>query len=665
MAAYNYLEESDLADALHDSEEYTSEFYGPIPELQRLTRGKPGKIPKGKPRVTEGTLASIRRQTPKQIIQQLPSGFSSIRNNDELQNQANAVLKDVIIANANSGGTPFAKAKRAIKSTFDVGSAWAWCFYNRTGAILHADYKLKNYADVLFEKGKVSEFDMNYQPMVEWMTESDIKAIMWQESQRKLTKSQYDLKALQRLLDHGPSLKPEAAKTPAERKANSTNGYYKWVYFFQRGVEATWYIYAPSIKETLWTGVTKDPRGIIPIHGLIAEDDDDNPLGEPLAGISAGKQNLLDFDMQMYQYGQAKHYSPTVKKWGDTPKSRIRLLPDEIIEMNGTKASGDDFEAVNMSNDAIANFGNNYGLIKTQIQSEMGNRNDSSVSSESGNPDFSKTSAGVKQGQQVTDNSNNDLRVSYELWQGRIFETLLNIQYAESKGKKDVDFKPDTIKRYKLEDKTQVDYDAKIGPISYHIEASSSQATNTDAETEKLSALMDKKKDMENPDDKDMLMYNQIVRNTGVADPEKLLYTDDEITRATEMRKEQQELAHAALIAQGKQAMAESQAAENPQPAPEAAPPQPKTLGESITWKPGDLSPEERAQALAQVGVKATTDGNDTPNAQAQAIDAATKADKHVHDTAVALSDHVIKHTTPPPLPTATHQPNKEPANVS
>jgi len=659
--AYNYLEESDLADALADSEEYMRQYYEPIPEIQRLTRAKPGKVPKGKPRVTDGTLAGIRREKPKQIIQQLPSGFSTIHGNDDLQNQANGVLKDVIIANANSGGTPYQKAKRAIRSTIDVGSAWAYCFFNRTGTTYHADYKLKHYGDILFEKGKVSEFDSNYMPMVEWLTEGDIKAIIWLEQQREYTTTEYDLKAMQEFLEKGPGEKDEAAKTPEERKANAQNGYFKLVYFLQKGVGATFYVWAPSIKKCVRKFVSKDPRGVIPIHGLVPEDDDDNPLGEPLAAISTGKQNLLDFDMQMYQYGQALQYSPPIKKWGNTPSERLKLIPDNVIEMDGNPNS-DDFKAVDMATTATQNFANNTGLLQTKIMTEMGHRSDTSISATSGNPQFSRTAAGVKQSQAVTDTSNNDLRVTYEEWQGRIFETCLNIQFAESKGKKNVPFRPDTVRRYKLEGKTQVDYDQKIGPISYKVEASSSQATDTDAETEKLTALMKTKAEMQNPDDKDMLMYNQIVRNTGVADPEKLLYTDEEIAAASEMRKQQAQIAHATIMAQAQQIQQQAAAAANPQSEQPAT--TPKTLGESIAWKPGDLSPSERAQALAQVGVQADSSGTDTPNAQQAEVDNAIKVDKHVHDTATSLSDHIMRHATPPALPTTTHQPTGELVNA-
>jgi hypothetical protein len=127
------------------------------------------------------------------------------------------------------------------------------------------------------------------------------------------------------------------------------------------------------------------------------------------------------------------------------------------------------------------------------------------------------------------------MRKTYELFMGRVYETLLNIHMAESKGKKELDLEPETMKRYKLEGKQEFDYDKDYGKIKVRVNASSSQAADNDAETEKLTALMElKAKYQAIVDEKYMLMYNQIVENSGVDDANKLKYTDDEIEAAKE-----------------------------------------------------------------------------------------------------------------------------------
>lgn len=669
-------------------------YYRHIPELQRLTRGRPGKVPKGKPRVTDGTLAGIRRETPKQIIQQLPSGRVIIHGNEEKEDYANAILTDIILPNANAGGTPYSKAKRAVKSTIDVGSAWAYCFFNRRGSILHADYRLIYYRDILFEKGKVSEFDTNYIPMIEWMTKGDIEAIIWQEQQRVHTNTEWDLKSLQELLDKGPSGKDENNKSPEEKMAgNNNDGFFKLVKFFQTGVGATFYTYAPTIDKVVHTHVSKDPRGIMPVHGLVPEEDDDNPLGEPLAAISAGKQNLLDFDMQMYQYGQGMGYSPATKLWGNTPEGRIKIAPDAVIKMNGTKAT-DDFETVNISNQATANFSNNYGLLRGQILNEIGGTGDTTTSGDTGMTS-SKTPQGVKASINKLSVSNNDLRLSYELWQGRVYETLLNIQFAESKGTKELELESDTLKRLKLDKQPTFDYDKDYGKIKFTVNASSSRKMSDDEMVQNMQQVLplmtlqnvyymaqigwkldvgefnkqllqrmsidSMDKIMTKMDDKEaeeakkqpfpIIDAPQLRMNSADLTAEQIaaiLQQQAGVTVQSQQQPIQPGVPPAGLSPQGvadfivesQKAQAEvmkAQAAAQPQ---QVQPDKAKTLGESVAWKPGDLKPTERAQALQQVGIKAEMSDTPTPNDLAQATDTATKVDKHAQDMALSADKH-------------------------
>jgi hypothetical protein len=639
--AYNFLDSKTLGDALEQSEEYMKPFYDPLAELERITRGKPGKVPDGKPKITEGTLAGIRRETPKQIIQQLPTGKVVYKQDPTLGSLMSGTLTDIILPNANSGGTPYAKSKNAIKDTISTGASFAYCFFNRTGDLFHADFRRIYARDIYFEKGKVSEFDSNYMFMIGWYTESDLKAIIyWQKELKKSAEkrgeqfdSRWNLKTLQTLLDKGAQKKDDQNKSPEEKLAGDVAGYFKIAHALQTGIGGTFYSYAPTIEENVAEWTNPDPRGIIPLHGLVPEEDYANPLGEPLAAISAGKQNLLDFDLQMYQYGQGMQYSPTLQKWGDTPMHKVKIQPDHVIEMNGNPQT-DMVKVLDINNQAVANFANNYGLLKSGILNETGRTASTDVSGASGNPGFSKTDRGVANLQARLSISDNDLRKSYELWFGRVCETMLNLHYAESQGEKVLELEPETIKRLKLPGDPKMDYSQEFAKIKFTIDASSSQAADNEKETATLDSLMERKTKLPNPDDKDMLMYNQIVKNSGVDDSEKLLYTEDEIQKAQVYTQQLRQL-------QMQAALSQAQAALNPQPQ------QPKLLGESVAWSPADLTPDERAQALKQVGIQAD------PNGAPQQIQAPTgptpaelalKADAQAHTQALEQADLEHKH---------------------
>jgi hypothetical protein len=595
---FSFLEESDLKDFVHDSDEWMRPFLQPIPELERLGRGRPGRIPKGKPRVTDGTLAGVRRETPKRIIQQLPTGKVTIKKFPELEAYANAILTDEILLNANSGGTPYAKAKKGIKDTITAGMSAAYCFFNRRGERFYADFRRIYYGDIGLEKGKTSEFDSNVMKMTAWYTPMDIKAIIyWQTQLQKMAgerkekyESEWDLNLLAQLLDAGLDDKDDQHKTPEERNnADGKPGYIKIEHCFQIGTGAMFYGYSPKLDICVKKSTNKDPRGIIPIHLLVPDEDDANPMGESLLAISAGKQNLLDFDMQMYQYSQGLQYSPPVKKFGNVATTSIRLVPDAVIDMGGPESSGNDIQVIDIGNRAQANFSNNYGLIKSQILNEIGSTSDTSISSTSGNPGFSKTDAGVNALQARMNVFENDLRKSTEAWLGRIFETCLNIHFAESKGQKAIEFQDTTVKRLKLNpnDEYTMDYDQEFGPIKFTTKAGTTETSDSGQENEQIVSLLDVTSKYGGlRQDRQMALVNQYISNTGVDDAEDLQYSDDEIEQAKQMAVSQQQ-------AEAAQAQMATEQAMNPQQPVQPAQLPPTATLPDIQMPPSQNMPQQ------------------------------------------------------------------------
>lgn len=576
-----FITPANIKRAIEDSELYMPSFVEQLPELERIGRGKPGRVPKGKPRVTDGTLSAIRREMPKQVIQQLPTGKVTIKKYPELEEYVNAVLTDEILPNANSGGTPYEKALKAIKATATAGAAVALVFYNRRGAKFTADFKMVYVKDVLVEPGKTSEFDYNYLSLVCYYTRSDLEGIIAQNKQLKRSagkrndayEEEWDTNLLQEMLDGGAEGKDDLHKSEAEKKHyTEDNGYYKIIHTFQVGVGAKFYGYAPRLGKIVKTCTNRDPRGIMPVHFLIPEPDDASPFGEALFATSAGKQNLLDFDMQMYQYNRGLLLSPPVKKYGNINTRNVKLTPDAVIDMGPNGPNRSELEAVDIDNSAIENFPTNYGLIKSQILNETGRTGDTSVSSDVGNPGFSKTENGVKQLQERIGVSDNHLRKVYEEWFSRICETMLNLHFAYSKGQRELDLEASTMKRLNLEpgSTVTVDYDAEYGPIKYSVDASTSEAADTEKETETLTNLLELLTQLgPQPTAKQMLITNQIIKNSGVDDPEKLVFTDQEIEQAAEVEQmaKQQAAAQAEAAEQAQGAGAGMNAGAMPMPA--------------------------------------------------------------------------------------------------
>jgi hypothetical protein len=88
---------------------------------------------------------------------------------------------------------------------------------------------------------------------------------------------------------------------------------------------------------------------------------------------------------------------------------------------------------MNNTNPVYTQFPNNFGLYKSQLQTLQG-RTDGSVSATSGNPTFSKTSAGVNQQVERTNSQDNYLRNKADSASAKMAEKMMNIHMSMMQG---------------------------------------------------------------------------------------------------------------------------------------------------------------------------------------------------------------------------------------
>src|SRR3954451_8575195 len=124
---------------------------------------------------------------------------------------------------------------------------------------------------------------------------------------------------------------------------------------------------------------------------------------------------------------------PPLKKWGTgIADQTVKWKPNAVWDM-GTNRQTSDIVPVDIATDAIRQFPQNYGLMKSQILN-LTNNQDTSVSSDAGNPSFSKTQAGVNAQQQRVAVDDNYKRKQFETWWEAVVEDVVNIHFAESSG---------------------------------------------------------------------------------------------------------------------------------------------------------------------------------------------------------------------------------------
>lgn len=510
---YSFLNPDNLAKVYEDSRLYTNLLTEPFPEFQRIARNRPHKgIDPAYPKTTDGTTASIVQKTGKRVVQQLPTG--QVRSDDEddwLPIVAQFIYTNKIIPYANEDYGLFEKSQLIIENglTFGFGASYA-PFLNHDGYFC-PDMTLPYWGDIFLQRGKRSGYSCSYVFYRVWWQKSDIKALL--DSEKKLAaaakkrgdkyESTWDPVALKSVLDN-VTLKDQKAKTPTDNERNTNPEGIELVTAFQKGVGAKFYTFCPNGSDkdgtdpiVVRTKVNKDPRGKIPIDWFYGDIDGNNPLGRGVVELVGGLQNLIDSDMQMYQYNRALMLAPPVIKKGNI--GDFKFAPNYVIDASQDPNAA--IEVLTIDTSAVENYPALYGLQKSQLLNLV-NSPDTSISSDVGNPSFSKTDAGVKSQTAAISVDDNAVRKRFESWFEGWSETAINLYFAERSGKEELQLDEDTAQKLqKLADagnfdaallsednKILIDYDTATPALKFRVDPSTSKVQD---DAEQLSLIQE------------------------------------------------------------------------------------------------------------------------------------------------------------------------------
>jgi len=535
--AYQYLSPDTVIETFKDSRQYTEALTENFPEYERLSRNKPiASIPKEYPKTTDGTTASIIRKTPHRVIQQLPTGKVKSTTDDWLSVIAEFIYYDRIIPNANEGYALLQKCWLVVERLLTFGSCPTYTPFVEHGGYFCTDLRLPYWGDVFLQPGKLSDEDSNYIFLRSWWQTKDLEALI--AAQSKIKNSTWNLENL-KLIKDMTTTKDEKAKTPAEReKQINTKGGIELITGFQRGVGAKFYTFHVNSGLILRTKVNKDPRGELPISFAYGDIDGSNPLGRSVIDLVGSMQNLLDGEVQMYQYNRALQLNPPLIKRGNFSKSKIKFSPNIIIDVGSDPNAT--VEPLLIDTTALQNFPNNYGLMKSQMLNLLASP-DTSVSAEVGNPGFSKTDTGVKATQANLSIDDNYTRKQFETWFERWSETAINLYFAEREGIEELQLDQETVDELmelaqegkfdpnllSEDNKIRINYSSATEALKFEVDASTSKKQDELQELQSLTALteiLDKHQMFQTliPPEKQAELWNSIVDNSGTDEPEKL-----------------------------------------------------------------------------------------------------------------------------------------------
>lgn len=547
---FAYLKPSNLQEAWQASKDFMKAPHDPLSEYERIADNRPHPgIDPNYPKNTDGTLAAIIQEQPKRIIQQTPTGV--LKSNDPrkwLPIVANWVMNEQLIPRATSQADPLQKSWAMGQKTLTYGAQLSTTFFGGKNDWFGADFKIPYIKDIYFESGKLTWQDCNYGFIRAWYQKGDVEAIIAKERRlRKAAKERgeeyeptWDVTVLKEALDLDRK-KTSQEQSRGEYERNVQAGGIEIVHAMQDGVGAKFYSFLPALDgKVCRTKVNKDPRGVMPIQAMYANIDLSNPLGRGAVELSGGMQNFIDSTMQAYQYIMGLMMNPPLKKRGSVVVSSLKYKMNAVWDMGSQP--NNDVEPVNINNAAINNFAQIYGLAKSQIMN-LNNSADTSVSSEVGNPGFSKTDAGVDALQARLGVSDNYMRKQYETWWSDVLESMVNIHFAEKNGIEVLDLDQETADKLRAinpglvndDNQFELDYD-EIEDVPFHfaVDASSSNMEDKQAQVEALDGLLARIDGSQMlgqmiPADKVIALWNAVVAASGVESPEKIAIDQDEL----------------------------------------------------------------------------------------------------------------------------------------
>lgn len=595
-------------------------LFEPLDEYDRIARNKPHPhTDKSYPKVTDGSSSAIINKTPRRIIQQLPTGTVTSDTDDWLSIVAGFCLTNIIIPNCNEDFALLQKDWLVTKKALTFGSQPVYTPLVFRGDYFGPDMTVPFIKDVLYQPGKSSDLASNYVFLRSWWQTSDIEGLIQREKRlekqagerKEKYESEWDLTALESIKKE-LTAKNSEDQAPSEKARDYQASGVEIMHCFQRGVGSAFFSFHPKTKKILRTKKNKDPRGDIPIVTMYADIDGSNPLGWGLAEQLAPIQNLLDAELQMYQFEKALQLQPVTVKRGTWNKSQAKLVPNHLADL-GTNPQNS-WEVLKRDSTALAQFAAHYGLMKSQLLN-LASSPDTSISSEVGNPGFSKTDSGVKQLAQNVSVDDNFITKQFSTFQERWAEGAVNLYFAERTGIQEVqldkataekvrELKPDAVSE---DNKVRIDFDTETAKLKFEVDASSSRMKDNAQQLEALDGLLtrlEKSTVLQGiiPPQKIIGAWNKIVAASGVEDPEDMSVSDEELEQ---LQAEQQAQAEA-QAAQEQQAMQEQQMQQEQMMAQQAQAPQmqpPMPMDQPAPEQP-PIDPEDVAfmQALQQMG---------------------------------------------------------------
>lgn len=395
------------------------------------------------PEVNDGSLAASLFKLPKRIVNSKLKGRVRALNRDDawLTELANMQWENEILPNANSQAPFHRKWKDAVRKAAIYGSVPLITLFTKRGDYTGADFIVAQPQDVVLEAGKVSDYDSDVIWWDIYLSDTQMDKLIEQakEETKEQTKAnepgynKWDVPELEKIYE-AKQTEDRASQDDNRQKLDKavTSGGYHFCIAFQRGVESEFVMYSKRTKKPVRTWTNPDPTGDIPVHFLYCYQDFINPYGIGIVKLAGGTQNVLDYMRQADVLATQLGFRPPVSIGGDVDSadldSIIYAQDQQWIIGNATVRREE------ISNQIYGQLPGRISMYKTSLN-QLIPVGDTSISSEAGDPNYSKTPAGVKFQQASLSIDDEDFKDNLDMTYEAVVKSMINTHFANMQGK--------------------------------------------------------------------------------------------------------------------------------------------------------------------------------------------------------------------------------------
>lgn len=443
-----YLKPEDLIKSYNEADRVSEDWFKPFNEYERIAGNKLSKtLAKNMPRVNDGSLAASLLETPMNVLPFMQPGKFTATGTKKawLGELANIIWKKKILPNANTQADSFDKEQIALYRATKYGAQPRYNFYRSDESYTGCDWSLPYVRNVKLEPGKFSDRDCDYifldvyytKLQLENLAEQQKSEIATAKKEGRTPDNSWNIKALEDLAAMSMTAKEMKEQNINERDKQIFSSGIKTTVCFNRGVDAPFYMFSKHLPEgTLLRGDNDswrnpDPTGDLPITMQYCYETLESPYGIGRVELAGPTQNVLDYMTQAHVFATQLGLQPVIQAKGPLDSANMNTIvyaPNQIWQVGNA-----DFSILDNTSKVYSQFPSNFGLYKSQLQTLQG-RTDGSVSATSGNPSFSKTSAGVNQQQERTNSQDNYLRNKADSASAKMAEKMMNIHMAKMQG---------------------------------------------------------------------------------------------------------------------------------------------------------------------------------------------------------------------------------------